>query len=124
MTVHADATVTSADVSVSLGLIVTELVINCLKHAFPERPAGGTIAVDYRLSADGWTLKVSDNGLGIARGMDPANAGLGTGIVNALAGKLQAKVSISDNHPGTTVTVVHTAPLDAPGSFDTEQATV
>ena len=35
--VEADDTVALADVSVSLGLIVTELVINALKHGFPGR---------------------------------------------------------------------------------------
>ena len=124
LTVHTDATVTSADVSVSLGLIVTELVINSLKHAFPDHRPGGTIAVDYRSGAAGWTLTVSDNGLGIAGALNPAKAGLGTGIVNALAGKLQAQVSISDNRPGTVVTVVHTGPGDTPGALDTEQAAV
>jgi two-component sensor histidine kinase len=114
LTVHVDATVTSADVSVSLGLIVTELVINCLKHAFPENRAGGAIAVEFRSAAAGWTLTVSDNGVGISGRPDPVKAGLGTGIVSALAGKLQAQVHMSDNRPGTTVTVINAGGRDTP----------
>ncbi|MBC2666535.1 histidine kinase [Novosphingobium flavum] len=105
LTVHTDATVTSSAVSVSLGLIVTELVINCLKHAFPEDGRGGTIEVDYRSAPTGWSLTVSDSGVGLVAGFDPAKAGLGTGIVNALAKQLQAKVTISDNGPGTQVAI-------------------
>ena len=42
--VSADDGSTSADTSISLGLIVTELVINALKHAFPDQ-RHGTIKV-------------------------------------------------------------------------------
>ena len=45
--VNVDDSVIDADASVSLGLIITELVINALKHAFPEQKRG-KIVVDYR----------------------------------------------------------------------------
>ncbi|MEO0032891.1 MAG: hypothetical protein RIS94_2649 [Pseudomonadota bacterium] len=111
--VHADATVTSSAVSVSLGLIVTELVINCLKHAFGARVVGGVITVDYRKDESGWCLSVADNGTGIGGPGDPSKAGLGTGIVNALARQLDAEVTITDNAPGTRVAVSHAGPVVA-----------
>ena len=42
-----DDTATNSDVSVSMGLIVTELVINAIKHAFPDQAAGGKITVSF-----------------------------------------------------------------------------
>jgi two-component system, sensor histidine kinase PdtaS len=104
--VSGDANVVSADVSVSLGLIVTELVINALKHAFPGERAG-RIAVDYRSHGPNWTLSVRDDGVGMPA--DPANAprGLGSGIVEALARQLHALVKVADAKPGTTVSIVH-----------------
>ena len=42
-----DDTTTNSDVSVSMGLIVTELVINAIKHAFPDRAAGGKVMVSF-----------------------------------------------------------------------------
>ena len=104
--VSADDSVTSADVSVSLGLIVTELVINALKHAFPGR-RNGKIVVDYRSRGPDWTLSVGDNGVGMPA--DPASAkpGLGTSIVEALAKQLDARVRVSGANPGTAVSIVH-----------------
>lgn len=92
--------------SVSLGLIVTELVINALKHAFPGHEPEGRIAVDYLANGAGWTLSVGDNGIGMPSGED-MEPGLGTGIVEALAKQLGATVTVTDRSPGTTVSVVH-----------------
>ncbi len=106
LNVEADAGVATADVSVSLGLIVTELVINALKHAFPGG-RGGNIVVGYRSGGPDWTLSVSDDGVGMPRGSQPAKAGLGTSIVEALAKQLHARVSVADANPGTVVSIVH-----------------
>ena len=74
--VSVDRSVTSADVSVSLGLIVTELVINALKHAFPG-DRNGKIKVDYHSHGPNWTLSVTDNGVGMGADATGIKAGLG-----------------------------------------------
>ena len=101
--VTADASTTPADVSVSLGLIVTELVINALKHAFPDGRRG-KILVDYRSLGTAWALSVGDDGIGVTQ---DAKAGLGTGIVEALARQLEADLSVTSAMPGTAVSIVH-----------------
>ena len=106
LTVEADQGVASADISVSLGLIVTELVINALKHAFPE-DRRGHIVVGYQSDQADWTLSVNDDGVGMPKGPLPVKAGLGTSIVEALAKQLGAKVTVSDAAPGTRVAIVH-----------------
>jgi two-component sensor histidine kinase len=111
--VSSDDTVATADVSVSLGLIVTELVINALKHAFPGRREG-KINVDYRAEGAAWTLSVGDNGVGMLQDEASAKSGLGTSIVAALAQQLQADVHVSDNHPGHKVSIVHEAGAGPP----------
>ncbi len=106
LSVDSDDSLSTADVSVSLGLIVTELVINSLKHAFPDGQAG-RIVVRYRSQGPDWTLSVTDNGAGMPK--DPADAppGLGTSIVRALAQQLKADISIVGGHPGTAVSINH-----------------
>ena len=104
--VVVDDSVIDADVSVSLGLIVTELVINALKHAFPGHRAG-KIVVTYGSHGPNWTMSVSDNGVGMAAAPEGAKSGLGTNIVEALSKRLDAKVQIVSANPGTTVSIVH-----------------
>jgi two-component sensor histidine kinase len=107
LTVDADDSVTTADHSVSMGLIVTELVINSLKHAFPRAEAKGAITVRFHATGDGWVLSVRDDGIGI-KGQHPSGKpGLGTGIVNALAAQLSATVEVTDADPGCRVSIIH-----------------
>lgn len=97
-----------ANVAVSLGLIVTELVINALKHAFPGRLQKGHIEVEYSRSEKDWTLSVDDDGDGMGAETD-SKPGLGTGIVEALARQLDAEVQTESTGQGTKVSIVHAA---------------
>jgi two-component sensor histidine kinase len=101
-----DDTVVNANTSVSFGLIITELVINALKHAFPGN-RHGKISVDFRSDGAKWALSVVDDGIGMATGSDKAKPGLGTGIVEALAKQLGGKIIVLDAKPGTSVRVVY-----------------
>jgi two-component sensor histidine kinase len=96
---------TSSEISVSLGLIVTELVINALKHAFPERGRPGHIRVEYWSRPGGWRLTVEDDGVGMPGDHTTLKPGLGTGIVDALAKQQNATVTIAAMNPGTSVAI-------------------
>jgi two-component sensor histidine kinase len=102
--VTVDESVVSADASVSLGLIITELVINALKHAFPEHRQG-QINVDFLSDGPKWTLSVKDDGVGMPTAHKP-KPGLGTGIIEALARQLGGIISVANAKPGTAVTLV------------------
>jgi len=108
LTVRADpSTVQSAD-AISLGLIVTELVINALKYAFPHENKAATIAVTYEINGTDWKLSVADNGVGRAEhsGLAP-KGGLGTSLVKALAHQLDAQVETISGPAGMNVSVSH-----------------
>jgi two-component sensor histidine kinase len=104
--VEADDSKISAEKSVSMGLIVTELVINSLKHAYPGSEAKGAITVGFHAAGDGWILTVGDDGIGLKGGHASGKPGLGTGIVNALAGQLSAHVEVTDADPGCLVSII------------------
>ncbi len=109
LNVSVDDSVSSGDASISLGLIVTELVINALKHAFPGDRIG-TIKVDYGSNGKDWELSVTDDGTGLTA--SDGQAGLGTNIVEALAKSLDAEVTTSNESPGLKVSIRH-SPVEA-----------
>ena len=112
-----DGTVVSHQ-AVSIGLIVTELVMNALKHAFPSEKKDAAIVVSYKVSDTDWKLTISDNGGGKPDlSAVEKKGGLGTSLVKSLAKQLDAGVeTVSDSH-GTAVTITHatfkTQPLKA-----------
>jgi two-component sensor histidine kinase len=116
--VTADDSVVAANKSVSLGLIVTELVINALKHAFPAHTRG-KILVDYRSNGTNWRLSVKDDGVGMPTGNQKAKAGLGTGIIEALAKHLGATSQVRRADPGVAIEISRERELgqrDAPAA--------
>jgi PAS domain S-box-containing protein len=91
------------DFAVPLGLLVTELVTNSLKHAFPN--GTGLISVVLRNDAGGkLVLVVSDNGVGapdsLANG--ETTRGLGTRIVANLVAQLDGTLEIRNGVGMTT----------------------
>ena len=102
-----DDTSMKSDASVSIGLIVTELVINAIKHAFPADASHGRITVSFAADEGGWLLSVSDNGTGMPAGRKRAKPGLGTAIVDALSKQLDASVTMRQTNPGTRVEIRH-----------------
>jgi two-component sensor histidine kinase len=108
--VQAEGGTASSAEAVSIGLIVTELVINAFKHAFVGERAASLLIVAYEATETNWRLTVSDNGIGTAEGhlkLDRPTSGLGTIIVEALAKQLDACVEIVRNPQGTTVSITH-----------------
>jgi chemotaxis protein methyltransferase CheR len=94
--------------AVSIGLIVTELLINAIKYAFPVAGPNDTVKVSYDISGPDWRLAVSDNGVGKVadESESAAGGGLGTAIVKALVRQLDAQLSTtSEPASGMTISI-------------------
>lgn len=96
------------DFAIPLGLLVTELVTNALKHAFPSG-AGNVSVILERGEAGKIILIVSDDGQGQTGGetsLRPPKTGLGTGIVAGLVAQLGGTLSTqSENGTRTEIRV-------------------
>jgi PAS domain S-box-containing protein len=70
--------------AIPCGLIINELVSNCLKHAFPDKK--GSVKIILRSTNGDYQLVVKDNGIGIPEGIDFRNTEtLGLRLVTILA---------------------------------------
>ena len=83
------------DQAVPCGLIVSELVSNTIKHAFPN-DRQGKVTVDMVLTdPDIVTLRVTDDGIGLPDGVQIDQIGkLGLSLVNALTHQLRGTLVI------------------------------
>jgi len=111
LTVDADAGTAVSHQAVSIGLIVTELVMNALKHAFPSDKNDAAIAVSYKVAGTDWKLTISDNGAGRPGAMQGSTkgtkGGLGTSLVQSLAKQIAASVDTKSDSSGTAVSITH-----------------
>ena len=99
-----DAEISSVQ-AVSIGLVVTELVINAFKYAFPTYRLNAQVRVTFETAGLAWRLTVSDNGIGQAAGAPPpVKGGLGTFLVQALVRQLDAEMTVTGDG-GTSVSI-------------------
>lgn len=90
------------DSAIPIGLVLHELIVNALKHAFPNGRKG-TLRVVLRLRDKGLELVVQDDGVGLPNAADNADpTGQGLGLLRTFAEKLQAEHQV-DVQKGTTV---------------------
>jgi two-component sensor histidine kinase len=99
ISVQADALTVGLDFAIPLGLLVTELVSNALKHAFPEGREGVVQVLLRRCPDDTLFLSVSDNAN--APIMHSATSGWHDGpglrIVEALTAQLNGEMTMSES---------------------------
>ena len=111
--VRAVDVVLPVDIGLPCGLILSELVTNALKHAFPARATREhrppAIVIDLRRAKSGYVLSVADNGVGVGQPLDLQDTkSLGLRLVGMLAAQLGGTVVYS-NDGGTRCTVAFPA---------------
>ena len=108
----------SVNVAMPTGLVVNELLINALKHAFIGRD-GGTITLHSTADANGCRVRISDDGVGLPPGVEwPKPGKLGMLVVRSLRENARAAVTV-DSTPGkgVGVTIIFTRAAAAPQEF-------
>jgi len=101
-----DSYVVSIDVAMPTGLVVNELLINALKHAFSGRDSG-TIKVHCIVADDHCTVTIADDGVGLPDGETwPRRGKLGSLIAQSLRENARADMKVTSSPDmGTTVTI-------------------
>jgi two-component system, sensor histidine kinase PdtaS len=105
--VAGDEAVLPADRAVTVALIVNELLINSLRHAFPEGRAG-RIVLRVGQGRDSASLTFSDDGIGIPADVTtgPEARSVGMFLISSLASQAEATVAVENQSGGGTRTVI------------------
>jgi PAS domain S-box-containing protein len=111
--IHLEQSRMNMDTAVPCGLILNELVSNCLKYAFPDGREG-EIRIELRQNAERCAyLSVSDNGVGLPADVTLwSTKSLGLRLVRILSDQLGASVEVGSDH-GTQVKLSFPHPIGA-----------
>jgi len=93
-----------------LGLILNELITNCLKYAFTDRPRG-RIYIGFNILDEIRTLYVEDDGVGFpVEVIAGENHNLGLTLVKSLASQLGGELLLNNNNGSQAVIVFPAQP--------------
>ena len=114
----------SINVAMPAGMVVNELLINALKHAFVGRE-GGTITMHSLADKNGCRVLIADDGVGLPRGTEwPQRGKLAALIVRSLRDNAKADLTVeSTPGNGTRVTIIFTRASSAPGTSRRSRST-
>lgn len=114
MTFDLEPVLLPTDTAVTCGLILNELAVNALEHAFTGR-ADGELTISLHSGVDGRTrLCVADNGVGLPRNLDwRQSSSLGLRLVKMLSKQLDSTVEVS-SEGGTTFEIAFEHPDASP----------
>ena len=108
--IRAEDVFLDLDTVVPCGLILTELLSNALKHAFPERRKGEVLIHLQSMDGGRLSLRIHDNGIGLPEGFTLGKAStMGLGLVRDLTRQLQGEIEFRSEH-GTTAIIIFPAP--------------
>lgn len=94
----------TVETALPCGMIVTELVTNAFKYAFPSHNEG-LVHVSLQRTPAGFSLTISDNGRGLPAGLDPqTSSSFGLQLVSHLTEQLDARLTWQRDH-GTEFTL-------------------
>ncbi|WP_169798379.1 sensor histidine kinase [Sphingomonas soli] len=91
----------SAEDATAVGVIVSELVSNACKYAYPAGTPGDVFVTLRAMPFDGYVLEISDRGSGIFPDAAPQGTGRGSRVIAMMAHRLGGCAVWSDAHPGT-----------------------
>jgi len=101
-----------ADRAIRLGLAVSEVLTNALRHGFRDR-AEGAVTVDASIAAGELAVRIADDGIGMAAESD--SSGLGSRIIRSLTAQLRASLQVESRlGAGTVVTIRLPAEAEEP----------
>ena len=93
------------DTAIPCGLIINELVSNCMKYAFNKNPSGTVLVSLQKLREEYLVLQVTDNGSGIPQDVNPLDSpSLGLQLVNLLTKQINGVLEI-DSNIGTSISI-------------------
>ncbi len=92
------------DTALPLGLIINEIITNCVKYAFPKDK--GKITIKLITKQEQLELTIVDNGKGIPEDIDIENSKtLGLQLIQNLVNQLEGELKITTNH-GTSIKII------------------
>jgi len=101
LAISSDKMILDIDTITPIGIIINELIVNTLKHAFDKDIKNPKITISLHKKKNNLILKVADNGKGFSLGKKKEKS-FGMKLIKSLSRKLKADLEIISNN-GTTV---------------------